>query len=80
VRERFIPRLPEADPANLRESTRDNLDPHRGRVTMMTNEVPGGHGERSVAVGTFDMAMWDAEARIEGVPLFQLLAERDGSG
>ena len=46
----------------------------------MTNEKPGGHGERSVAVGTIDMAVWDAVAKIEGKPLFRLLADRYGSG
>ena len=45
---------------------------------MMTNEKPGGHGERSVAVGTLDMAVWDAVAKIAGKPLFRLLAERHG--
>ena len=29
----------------------DNLDPDRIWRTLMTNEKPGGHGERSVAVG-----------------------------
>ena len=43
---------------------------------MMMNEKPGGHGERSVAVGTLDMAVWDAVAKIEQKPLFRLLAER----
>lgn len=47
---------------------------------MMTNEKPGGHGERSVAVGTIDMAVWDAVAKIAGKPLYQLLAERYGNG
>ena len=56
MRERFIPRLLEADPASLRDPDRDNLCPHRIWATMMTNEKPGGHGERSVAVGTIDMA------------------------
>ena len=46
----------------------------------MTNEKPGGHGERSVAVGTVDMAVWDAVAKIDGVPLYRLLAERYGDG
>ncbi len=46
----------------------------------MVNEKPGGHGERSVAVGTVDMAVWDAVAKIEGVPLFILLADRYGDG
>ena len=44
----------------------------------MTNEKPGGHGERSVAVGTIDMAVWDAVAKIADKPLFRLLAERRG--
>jgi L-alanine-DL-glutamate epimerase-like enolase superfamily enzyme len=47
---------------------------------MMVNEKPGGHGERSVAVGTVDMAVWDAVAKIEGQPLFTLLADRYGEG
>jgi len=80
VRERFRPRLLEADPQSLLDENRDNLDPHRIWQTMMNNEKPGGHGERSVAVGTIDMAVWDAVAKIEVKPLFQLLAERYGNG
>ncbi|MDE1949395.1 MAG: mandelate racemase/muconate lactonizing enzyme family protein [Burkholderiales bacterium] len=80
IRERFRPRLLEADPASLRDATGENLDPHKVWATMMTNEKPGGHGERSVAVGTIDMAVWDAVAKIEGKPLYQLLAERHGNG
>lgn len=80
MRERFIPRLLEAAPETLRDPLRDNLCPHRIWATMMTNEKPGGHGERSVAVGTIDMAVWDAVAKIEGRPLHHLLAERYGKG
>ena len=47
---------------------------------MFRNEKPGGHGERSVAIGTIDMAVWDAVAKIAGKPLFRLLAERHGGG
>jgi len=47
---------------------------------MFRNEKPGGHGERSVAIGTIDMAVWDAVAKIAGIPLFRLLAERYGDG
>ena len=74
IRERFRPRVLEADPATLVDPARDNLDPQRIWAAMMTNEKPGGHGERSVAVGTIDMAVWDAVAKIEGKPLFRLLA------
>jgi len=80
IRERFAPRVLEASPESLRDGQRDNIDPHKVWATMMTNEKPGGHGERSVAVGTIDMAVWDAVAKIEGKPLFQLLAERHGNG
>jgi len=80
IRERFAPRILDADPATLRDEARDNLDPHKIWAAMMTNEKPGGHGERSVAVGTIDMAVWDAVAKIEGKPLYQLLAERYGNG
>jgi D(-)-tartrate dehydratase len=78
IRERFAPRLLEADPELLLDATSENIDPDRAWVTMMANEKPGGHGERSVAVGTLDMAIWDAVAKIAGKPLFRLLAERHG--
>jgi L-alanine-DL-glutamate epimerase-like enolase superfamily enzyme len=80
MRERFIPRLMEAKPESLLDDAGRNLDPHRIWATLFTNEKPGGHGERSVAIGTIDMAVWDAVAKIEGKPLFALLAERYGDG
>lgn len=78
IRERFADRIKYADPATLLDETGENLDPHRIWAALMTNEKPGGHGERSVAVGTIDMAVWDAVAKIAGKPLFRLLAERNG--
>jgi L-alanine-DL-glutamate epimerase-like enolase superfamily enzyme len=80
MRERFIPRIMEADPASLVDDTGANLDPHKIWNCMFTNEKPGGHGERSVAMGTMDMAIWDAVAKIAEKPLYQLLAERYGDG
>lgn len=80
MRERFIPRVLEADPASLMADDGSNLDPHRIWQCMYTNEKPGGHGERSVAIGTIDMAVWDAVAKIANKPLYQLLAERYGDG
>ncbi len=79
MRERFIPRVLEANPDTLLD-TKGVLCPHKIWATMMNNEKPGGHGERSVAIGTIDMAIWDAVAKIEGLPLYQLLAERYGDG
>src|SRR5579864_4584439 len=76
IRERFANRILEADPKSLLDDAGDNLDPDRVWAAMMANEKPGGHGDRSVAVGTIDMAVWDATAKIAGKPLFRLLAER----
>src|SRR4051812_24578663 len=78
IRERFAPRILDAAPDSLLDDKHDNIDPHKVWAAMMTNEKPGGHGERSVAVGTIDMAVWDAVAKIAGQPLFRLLAERHG--
>ena len=80
LRERFIPRIMDAEPSSLLSDDGENLDPHKIWAVMMTGEKPGGHGERSVAVGTIDMAIWDAVAKIEGVPLYRLLADRYRGG
>jgi L-alanine-DL-glutamate epimerase-like enolase superfamily enzyme len=80
MRERFLPRLAEAAPDSLIDHDADNLDPFAIWKTLMTNEKPGGHGERSVAVGTLDMAVWDAVAKIAEKPLYRLLADRYRGG
>ena len=80
MRERFIPRVMEARPETLVDEANANLDPFAIWQAMMTNEKPGGHGDRSVAVGTIDMAVWDAVAKIAGQPLWRLLADRYRGG
>ena len=80
LRERFLPRLLAAEPNSLLDATGANLDPFKVWDTVMANEKPGGHGERSVAVGIIDMAIWDIVAKIAGKPLAHLLAERFGDG
>jgi D(-)-tartrate dehydratase len=80
LRDRFIPRLKAASPAALVDVTGENFDPLRVWDAVMRNEKPGGHGERSVAVGVLDMAVWDATAKIAGLPLYRLLADRFRNG
>ena len=80
LNERFMPRLREADPADLVNVAGDNLDPRKIWATLMANEKPGGHGERSVAVGVIDMAIWDAVSKIARVPLYRYLADTEGDG
>ena len=79
LRERFIPRLKAAKPEEI-VGARGLIDPAKAWDVMMRNEKPGGHGERSVAVGVLDMALWDAVAKAEGVPLWRLLADRYNNG
>ncbi len=77
--ERFVPRLLEAGEAAVTDQ-QGRLDPAGAWAAMMRNEKPGGHGGRSVAVGVLDMALWDAAAKMEGVPLWRLLADRYNGG
>ena len=80
MRERFIPRLLKARPEDLLNDEGDNFDPSRIRTCMMSGEKPGGHGERSVAVGTIDMAVWDMVAKVAEKPLYRLLADKYSDG
>ena len=80
IRERLAPRFLEADPAKLRDEVAGTLDPHAIWATMMSNEKPGGHGDRAFAAGAIDMAVWDATAKILGKPLWRVLSERFNGG
>ena len=80
LRERIFPRLLRARPESLVDASGANIDPHKAWAVMMTNEKPGGHGDRSVAVGATEMAIWDSVAKIEEKPLYRLLADRYRSG
>ena len=80
LKRRFIPRLLAAKPEELLEADGNNFNPFKAWEIMMANEKPGGHGERSVAVGILDMALWDLVAKVEEKPLYRLLAERYNRG
>jgi L-alanine-DL-glutamate epimerase-like enolase superfamily enzyme len=80
LRERFIPRLLAAAPEDLLDESGANLDPGRAWGVLMRDEKPGGHGDRSVAMGILDMALWDVVGKIAGRPLAAVLADRFGEG
>ena len=80
LRERFIPRLVAAEEAEIADPETGLLDPMRAWPVLMRNEKPGGHGERSAAVGVLDAALWDAAAKAACVPLWRLLADRFNGG
>src|SRR5215470_17874079 len=80
MRARFIPRILKADPQTLLNEAEDNFAPEKILAVMMRNEKSGGHSERSIAIGTIEVAVWDAVAKIAGKPLHRLLAERYNGG
>ncbi|MDC1250574.1 mandelate racemase/muconate lactonizing enzyme family protein [Pelagibacteraceae bacterium] len=77
---RFIPRLNETNEKDLLNDEGNNFSPEKISKVLMKNEKPGGHGERSTAVGTLDMAIWDIVSKIEQVPLYEYLAKKYGNG
>src|SRR5258705_8390464 len=76
MRDRFIPRIMKAQPESLLNEAGDNLDPEKILACMLQREKPGGHTERSVAIGTIEVAVWDAVAKIADKPLHAVLAEK----
>lgn len=76
IRDRIAPRLLAANPSDLIDIDRATFDPIKCHEIMMRNEKPGGHGERSVAVGAVDMALYDLSAKVLEVPLWKYLADR----
>ena len=79
LRRRILPRLLEADPDSLLDDE-GGLSPSAAWDVVMRNEKPGGHGERSVAVGVVDMALHDLAAKAAGVPLVRWISDHYGDG
>jgi D(-)-tartrate dehydratase len=75
-----VPRILSANPDTLLDETGNNLDPAKILDRMLLREKSGGHSERSIAVGTIEVAVWDAVAKIAHRPLHQILAERYNGG
>jgi L-alanine-DL-glutamate epimerase-like enolase superfamily enzyme len=74
IEERFAPRLRDAAFIDIADETGENIDPFKAWNVLMKGEKPGGHGERCVAVGTLDMALWDVAAKVADVPLYHHIA------
>ena len=55
------------------------IDPHRAWGVAMADEKPGGHGERSGAVGLIDAALWDLAAKMRR-PAVVAAARRASTG
>ena len=80
LRRRIIPRLLAAPAEEILNEDGTNFDPTKAWDFLMRNEKPGGHGERSVAVGVIDMALFDLAAKVAGQPLYRFLSDKYGDG
>jgi L-alanine-DL-glutamate epimerase-like enolase superfamily enzyme len=80
MRARFIPRIMSAEPDSLLDETGNNLDPAKIFAQMMRREKIGGDAERSIGIGTIEVAVWDAVAKIADQPLHRMLADRFSGG
>lgn len=80
TRERVVPRILAADPAELLAPETGIIDPERVNAVMRSGEKPGGHGDRAVAISAVDVAVWDLAAKLADVPLAKLFADRYGDG
>jgi L-alanine-DL-glutamate epimerase-like enolase superfamily enzyme len=78
LRERLIPRVLEADPEDLLDPTGGNFDPSAVWEAAMSEEKPGGHGDRAHAMAALDMAVWDLAAKVREQPLYAFIGERYG--
>jgi D(-)-tartrate dehydratase len=79
MRARFIPRILKTQPDTLLDEA-GQFAPDKFLAVMLRNEKSGGHSERSVGIGTIEVAVWDALAKIADKPLHVLLAERFSGG
>src|SRR5688572_16617625 len=80
MRARFVPRILAADPDSLLNHSGTNFAPEKILACMLQREKAGGHSERSIAIGTVEVAVWDAVAKIAEKPLHRVLAERFSGG
>jgi L-alanine-DL-glutamate epimerase-like enolase superfamily enzyme len=78
MRVRFMPRILAAAPDTLLDAG-GLLDPAKILACMTTREKAGDHSER-FAIGTIEVAVWDALAKIMDKPLHAVLAERFSAG
>jgi len=76
LRERFIPRLLNAPPVTLIAPEDGLIDPVRVVAMLNGREKAGAHSERSMAIGTLELALWDVVGKLRQLPLYQVIASR----
>jgi D(-)-tartrate dehydratase len=75
--ERMIPRVLAASPASLLDGS-GRIDPAAITACALTDEKPGGHGDRAAAAAALELACWDLNAKLEDEPAYATIARHFG--
>jgi L-alanine-DL-glutamate epimerase-like enolase superfamily enzyme len=78
LRERMIPRLLDAPPDALLDSSGERFDPEKVLATILRNEKPGGHGDRAGAAAAIEQAVWDLNGKLADEPAYVMIARAAG--
>lgn len=75
--DRMIPRVLRANPESLLDDA-GRIDPARVLRCALTDEKPGGHGDRAGAAAALELACWDLNAKLADEPAYRTIAEYFG--
>lgn len=75
--DRMIPRVLRASPESLLDDA-GRIDPARVLRCALTDEKPGGHGDRAGAAAALELACWDLNAKLADEPAYRTIAEYFG--
>lgn len=71
--DRMIPRVLRANPEVLLDDA-GRIDPARVLGCALTDEKPGGHGDRAGAAAALELACWDLNAKLADEPAYRTIA------
>src|SRR5690348_17844907 len=77
LRDRMIPRLLARSPDGLLDAS-GCLDPAAVLACALTDEKPGGHGDRAAAAAALELACWDLNAKLRDEPACATIARHAG--
>lgn len=77
LRDRMIPRVLGAPPESLLDDA-GRIDPARVLGRALTDEKPGGHGDRAGAAAALELACWDLNAKLADEPAYRSIARHFG--
>ncbi|GAB1812186.1 enolase C-terminal domain-like protein [Mycobacterium sp. MUNTM1] len=77
LRDRMIPRVLAASPDALLDAS-GSVDPAAVLACALTDEKPGGHGDRAAAAAALELACWDLNAKLRDEPACATIARHAG--